>query len=71
MAPNELPLGFLRGFKQGFSEANLMESREAREEPEGRPAGPGRGERARGVPPQGFFRSPGLSGLASGSSLAY
>ena len=26
-APNELPLGFLRGFKQGFSEANLMESR--------------------------------------------
>ena len=51
MAPNELRLGFLKGFKQGFSEANSMESRGAREEPEGRPAGPGRGERARGVPP--------------------
>ena len=44
MAPNELPLGFLRGFKQGFFQANLMESREAREEPEERAAGPGRGE---------------------------
>ena len=58
MAPNDLPLGFLRAFKRGFSEANLMESREAREEPEGRPAGPGRGERARGEPPPKVFSGP-------------
>ena len=70
MAPNDLTLGFLTGFKQGLSQAPLMESRKVREEPEGRPAGPRRGERARGEPPQVFLRSPGLSGLPSGSSLA-
>ena len=43
---------------------------QAREEPEARLGGPGRGKRARGDPRLAVLRSPGHPGLPSGSSLA-
>ena len=70
MAPNELRLGFLKGFKQGFSEANSMESRGAREEPEGRPEKPEDLQILRGDSPLAFSPLPGPAALPSGSSLA-
>ena len=49
--------------------SGLWIDREPREEPEGRPGGPGRGKRVRGDLPLAVLKSPGPPGLASGSCL--